>query len=118
MVHLLKLIKVSSLYYGSHLVFYSSSCPQMHGHTVKHNSFTKAVKICAQPTPPSLSLTLEPLAVIDLFIVFILLPYDTLECHIVGLIHYVTFPNWRFHLAICIKFSPCLLLLNNIQLYG
>lgn len=100
MVHLLKLIKVSNLYYDLHLVFYSSSCPQMHGHTLRHNSFTKAMKICAQPTPPSLSLTLKPPAVMDLFTIFILLPYP--ECHTVGLLHHVTFPDWHFRLATCI----------------
>lgn len=100
MVHLLKLIKVSNLYYDLHLVFYSSSRPQMPGHTLIHNSFTKAMKICAKPIPPSLSLTLKSPAVIILFIVFILLPYP--ECHTVGLIHHVTFPDWHFRLAMCI----------------
>ena len=49
------------------------------------------------------SLALEPLATIDLFTTSILFPFP--GWHIVRVIQYVAFPDWLFHLIICIQIS-------------
>ena len=82
-------------------------------------SFTALNVFCAPPNFPSPP---QSLAISDLFIVSIVLPFP--ECHIIGIVWYVAFSD---HLALCISGSPVsfcgliahfFLALNDILLYG
>lgn len=79
--------------------------------------------LCSTYSPPLYPI--QPLAITDLFIVSIVLPF--LESHIVGIIPYISFSDWLFslsnmHLRFVHVFSCSkphfFLALNNIPLSG
>ena len=83
-----------------------------------HQNIFNALKIpYVPPIHPSFPSS-KLLATTDLFTVFIVLPFS--ECRIVGIIQYVTFSDWIFHLGYSMSFHSMtvhfFLVLNNIPL--
>lgn len=107
--------KVHSLSYKSLWIFDKCIVSYIHHYSSIQNSFI-ALKICCTSSILSFLPFPELLATTDPFIVFIVCHFP--ECHLVGIMQYLAFPDWHLsHSNMCLKSLLILLYLYSSLIF-